>query len=61
MSLKWFHLVFITLSVALALGFGVWGLVGQYATLGLLSLAVAAALVVYEVYFVRKSRRIGLE
>lgn len=61
MSLKWFHLVFITLSVALALGFGIWGLVSQYAALGLLSLVVAAALVVYEVYFVRKSRRIGLE
>ena len=29
MSLKWFHVVFITLSVILSLWFGIWGLFNQ--------------------------------
>jgi hypothetical protein len=60
MSLKWFHVVFISLSIVTAAGFGVWGLFNQYAALGGLSLAVAPALMVYGSYFLRKSRRIGL-
>ncbi len=60
MSLKWFHVVFIGLSIVTATGFGVWGLFNQHAVLGALSLAAAPALVVYGRYFLSKSRRIGL-
>jgi hypothetical protein len=56
MSLKWFHIAFITLSVLVSLGFGVWGLFNQQAVLGVASLAASAALVVYGNYFLGKAR-----
>ena len=56
MSLKWFHIVFIALSMLISLGFGVWGLFNQYAGLGVLSLAASAGLVVYGNYFLGKVR-----
>jgi hypothetical protein len=59
-SLKWFHVVFIGLSIVMAVGFGVWALTHQYAVLGGLSLAVAALLAVYARYFLRKARKLGL-
>ena len=43
MSLKWFHIVFITLSMLLSLGVGVWGLFNHFVALGLVSLAGSAA------------------
>lgn len=66
MSLKSFHLVFIALSILLAIGFGVWE-VGEYAESGgsgrlvaaLLSFLVAVGLIVYGVRFVRKLKHIG--
>ena len=60
MSLKWFHIFFISLSVVVAVGFGLWGLLNQYVLLGVLSLVVAAGLVAYGNYFLRKARKIGL-
>ena len=38
MSLKWFHIVFISLSMLVSLGFGVWGLFNQHVALGVASL-----------------------
>lgn len=66
MSLKSFHLVFIGLSILLALGFGVWE-IREYAEDGgggrliaaLLSFAVGAGLIVYGVRFIRKLKHIG--
>ncbi|HWW03295.1 MAG TPA: hypothetical protein VNZ64_26570 [Candidatus Acidoferrum sp.] len=66
MSLKAFHVVFITASSALAFGFGVWELKdyasanGQPADLlfGLGSFAVGAALIVYERYFLKKLKKV---
>ena len=64
MSLKGFHIVFITASLALALGMGVWCLriwqvngegLWLAATAG--SFAAAGALIVYGVWFLRKLRR----
>jgi hypothetical protein len=62
MSLKAFHVVFITAASALCFGCGVWGLKnywspnGQMVDLvfGLGSLLVGAALLVYERYFLKK-------
>jgi hypothetical protein len=63
--LKAFHLLFISLSIALAIIFGLWALEAYrtagdgvgYLTTALVSLASAAGLVWYEVLFLRKVRR----
>ena len=60
MSLKWFHIVFIALSMLVALGFGVWGLFNQQMVLGVASLAGSAGLCVYGTYFLGKARRLGV-
>ena len=60
MSLKWFHIVFITLSMLLSIGFGVWGLLHQQVVLGVASLAGSAGLCVYGNYFLGKARRLGV-
>jgi hypothetical protein len=66
MSLKGFHILFIVLSIALALLFGVWALrlysqIGgaRYLGMGLGALALGAALVVYGIWFLKKTR--GME
>jgi hypothetical protein len=56
MTLKWFHIVFITLSILLAVGTGVWGLFNNFVVLGVCALAGSAALCVYGPYFLRKVR-----
>lgn len=68
MSLKGFHVLFIVLSIALAVLMSVWaigmfrspmGSVGHLAT-AIASLLVAWALTIYAIRFVRRARRIGL-
>ena len=60
MSLKWFHIVFISLSVLVSLGFGVWGLFNQQIALGAVSLGASAGLVLYGNYFLAKARKLGV-
>jgi hypothetical protein len=60
MSLKWFHVVFITLSVLLSLWFGVWALFNEQVALGIVSLGASAGLVIYGNYFFGKARKIGV-
>lgn len=63
MSLRFFHLVFIVLALLLSVLTGLWSL-GQYRdlgsgswlALGIVCLAVAAGLVVYGMWFLRKTR-----
>lgn len=64
MSLKAFHVVFVTLSTVLATGFGVWAIQesardGQGGTLalGIGSLIGAVGLIIYGVWFLRKLKR----
>ncbi len=66
MSLKAFHIIFVTASILLALLFGVWSLIGYFqgGTLGDLlfgigSLVVAVALVFYERYALKKLKNIS--
>jgi uncharacterized membrane protein len=55
MSLKTFHIFFISVAVLLCLGFGAWCLQQPgYTGAGIGSFAVAVALVVYEVMFLRR-------
>jgi len=60
MSLKWFHIVFITLSVLLSLWFGVWGLFNRQITLGIVSLGASVGLVVYGNHFMAKIRKLSI-
>jgi hypothetical protein len=66
MSLKAFHLVFITASSALSFGCGVWALKNYWSTngqltdllFGLGALLVGAGLIVYERYFLKKLKNV---
>jgi hypothetical protein len=67
MSLKAFHLVFITASSALSFGCGVWAL-KDYASpaggtsdiiFGLIALAVGVGLILYERYFLKKLKNVS--
>jgi hypothetical protein len=67
MSLKAFHVLFITASSALAFGCGVWGLRDFFSAqgrasdliFGLGSLAVGIGLILYERYFLKKLKRVS--
>jgi len=67
MSLKAFHVVFITAASALCCGFGIWmlrdyrsaeGSIGELWT-GVGALIVAVGLLVYEGYFIRKLKNVS--
>jgi choline-glycine betaine transporter len=66
MSLKAFHVVFITAASALAFGFGAWMLRAYQAekltsdlVWGIVSLLVGVGLVVYEGYFLKKLKGVS--
>jgi hypothetical protein len=67
MSLKAFHVLFITASSALAFGCGVWGLRDFFSQqgsasdliFGLGSFAVGIGLILYERYFLKKLKRVS--
>jgi len=69
MSLKAVHILFITASVLLGLSMGVWGLRehtaagngGGYLALGVCAFVMAAGLLAYGAWFLRKTRGIGGE
>ena len=65
MSLKIFHIVFVSLSIVLCLWFAGWTFAHsplnvQDAAMGVLSLVLGIALIVYEVLFIKKSKRLKL-
>jgi len=66
MSLKAFHLVFITAAILLAFGFGVWlaksffsGGSAWHLLSALLSFGAGIGLIVYECYFLKKTKDVG--
>ena len=67
MSLKAFHLIFITASSALAFGCSVWGLKDFFSAdgrlldliFGLGSFAAGVGLIIYERYFLKKLKDIS--
>lgn len=62
MSLKAFHVFFVTFATMLAVGFGVWCLRqagGGYLPLALVSMLAAAMLVVYAVWFIKKTKGVS--
>jgi hypothetical protein len=66
LSLKAFHVVFITAAVLLAIWLGVWAWrqrqttgAGSWLALSVGSFATAGGLVAYEVWFLRKTRQVS--
>lgn len=67
MSLKAFHIVFIVASVLLAAGFATWSIMNYFSPggrlvdllVGIGSAIVALALLVYERYFLKKTKDIS--
>ena len=61
MSLKWFHIFFVTVAVLLCGGFGLWCLAAenasQYRALGIGSLVVGLGLIVYGIMFLKKMKQ----
>ena len=63
MSLKAIHIFFISISILLTFGFGVWALVqagSSYLLLGLLSVVIGILLIVYLIKFLRKLKNVSL-
>ncbi|MHA3771104.1 hypothetical protein ACXR0O_06140 [Verrucomicrobiota bacterium sgz303538] len=59
MSLKGFHIFFIFLATLLSIGFATWSLMNQTAVpIGICSAVLALGLIVYGVWFVKKSKNI---
>ncbi|HEX5176167.1 MAG TPA: hypothetical protein VFV83_04005 [Chthoniobacteraceae bacterium] len=59
MSLKAFHIIFILLAIGLSVVCAAWSFGNAVAIpFGVCSLAVAVTLVIYGIWFIRKSRRI---
>lgn len=59
MSLKGFHILFIVLSILLAVGCAVWGFANGIAfAFGATASGVAVVLVLYGIYFVRKTSKL---
>jgi hypothetical protein len=68
MSLKAFHIFFITISVLLCLGFGAWCISSDYthgrtayAIAGYISFGLGVLLVLYEIVFLKKFKTLEKE
>lgn len=68
MSLKAFHVVFITVSVLMALGLSAWCMAQYFGPVhagtdhligGVVALVAAVGLIAYEVYFLKKVKNIS--
>ena len=67
MSLKTFHLIFISATVALAFGIGGWLVKGYFSpngrvwdlVFGLVSIASGVGLIFYERYFLKKTKNVS--
>jgi hypothetical protein len=60
MTLTWFHIVFITISMLMGIAIGVWAFFNHFPILALGSLASSAGLCLYGNYFLNKVRKAGL-
>lgn len=62
LSLKIFHIVFIVLSIMLAIGFGIWGIMQSndlFLLLGFISFVTGILLVFYLIKILRKFKQVG--
>ncbi len=59
MSLKAFHLIFVTLLTALAFGFAGWAFSAARPVLGAAGIAAGILVIIYGVYFLKKLKKIS--
>jgi hypothetical protein len=59
MSLKAFHLIFVTTLTMLSLGFTAWAFVSGKIVFGLLGIVAAVLVVFYGIYFLKKLKKIS--
>lgn len=59
MSLKAFHLIFVTLLTSLSLGCAAWAFSAGEPLFGILGVSAAILVVVYGVYFLKKLKKIS--
>ena len=59
MSLKAFHLIFVTLLTALSFGFAAWAFVTGRPVFGVAGIATGILVVIYGVYFLKKLKKIS--
>lgn len=59
MSLKAFHLIFVTLLTTLSLGFTLWAFFSGKVIFGLLGVVTCALVIVYGIYFLKKLKKIS--
>lgn len=59
MSLKAFHLIFVTLLTTLSLGFAAWAFFSDKIFFGLLGLIAVVLVIIYGVYFLKKLKKIS--
>ena len=59
MSLKAFHLIFVTLLTALAFGFAAWAFSTGRLVSGVAGIAAGILVIVYGIYFLKKLKKIS--
>jgi hypothetical protein len=59
MSLKAFHLIFVTLLTALSFGCAAWAFTAGWPLFGALAVATGIGVVIYGVYFLKKLKKIS--
>lgn len=59
MSLKAFHLIFVTLLTALSFGCAAWAFAVDWPVFGGAAVAVGILVIIYGVYFLKKLKRIS--
>lgn len=59
MSLKTFHLIFVTLLTALSFGFAAWAFVNGRVVFGLAGIVAGILVIWYGIYFLKKLKRIS--
>jgi hypothetical protein len=59
MSLKAFHLIFVTLLTVLSFGFAAWAFSAEHPAFGVAGIAVGILVIIYGVYFLKKLKKIN--
>jgi hypothetical protein len=59
MSLKTFHLVFVTLLTALSFGFAAWAFASGKPVFGTVGIAAGILVIIYGIYFLKKLKKIS--
>ncbi len=59
MSLKAFHLIFVTLLTLLSFGFAVWAFAAGKILFGALGIVAGILVVIYGIYFLKKLKKIS--